>query len=57
MSMSIIFVIMSVYTTIQKFGVGEVSFKVLIKVSYSPGLHLFDQKYSKKCNIIKNDCN
>ncbi len=48
MSMSIIFVIMLVYTTIQKFGVGEFLFMVLIKVSYSPGQHLFDQKYSKK---------
>ncbi len=37
------------YTTIQKLGVG----KIFKRFWTSLLLHLFDQKYSKNCNIMK----
>ncbi len=43
----------SVYTTVQKLGVSN----IWKEVSYSPKLHLFDQKYSINSNVVKYYCN
>ncbi len=43
----------SIYTNIQKFGFGKI-FYVSERNWCLPRLHLFNQKYSKYCNIVKH---